>query len=45
LAYAIMIDSLIVAYIQYMVIRIDLQEMLSQDLKSLCSKTTTVLLE
>jgi len=45
LAYAIMLDSLTVAYVKYMVMPIDLQKVLSQDLKSLCSKCTTVLLE
>jgi len=43
LAYA-MLDSLIVAYVQYMVMLTDLQEVLSQDLTSLCSRCTTVLL-
>jgi len=39
LAYTIILDSLIVAYVQYMVMLIDLQKVLSQqDLKSLCSK-------
>jgi len=45
LACAIMLDSLIVPYVQYMVMLTDLQEVLSQDLTSLCSKCTTVLLE
>jgi len=45
LAYAIMLDSLIVAYVQYVVMLPDLQRVLRQDLKSLCSKCTTVVLE
>jgi len=43
LAYAIMLDSLIVAYVQYMVMLTDLQKVLSQDLTSSCSRCTTVL--
>jgi len=40
-----MLDSLIVAYIQYVIMLIDLQKVLSQDLKYSCSKSTTVLSE
>jgi len=43
LTYAIMLDSLIVAYVKVMIILTELKEVLSQELKCLCSKTTTVL--
>jgi len=45
LTYAIMLDSLILACMQFVRMLIELQKMLSQELKCLCSKTTTVLLE
>jgi len=38
-----MLDPLIVVYVQYVIMLIELQEVLSQDLKSMCSKSTTVL--
>jgi len=40
-----MLDFLIAAYIQFLTMLIELQKMLSQEIKFLCSKTTTVLLE
>ena len=43
LTYAIMLDSLILAYVQ--LVMTELQKVLSQDLNCLCSKNTTVLLE
>ena len=45
LTYVIKLDLLIVAYIQFSIMLIELQKVLSQELKCLCSKTTTVLLE
>jgi len=42
LTYAIMSDALILAYVQ--LVMTELQKVLSQDLKCLCSKITTVLL-
>jgi hypothetical protein len=45
LTYGIMLDLLIVAYIQFVIMPIELDKVLSQELKCLCSKTTTVLLE
>ena len=43
LTYAAMSDS--VAYVQFVLTLIELNEVLSQELKCWCSKTTTVLLE
>jgi hypothetical protein len=43
--YAVMLDSFTVAYVQYMIMLTELQKVLSQELKYLCSKTTTVLSE
>ena len=43
--YAIMLDSLILAYVQFMTMLIKLQKALSQEVKHLSSKTTTVLSE
>jgi len=45
LKYAIMLDSLIVAHVKSMIIVLELKEVLSQELKCLFSKTTTVLSE
>jgi len=42
LTFAIMLDSLIVAYVKFVIILTELKEVLSQELKCLCSKTTTV---
>jgi len=40
-----MLDSLIAAYMQFVIMLTELQEVLSQELQFLCSKTTTVLSE
>ena len=40
-----MLGTLILAYAEFMIMLIELNEVLSQELKSLCSKTTTVLME
>jgi len=47
LTYARMLDSLVVAYLQFVIMLIELEEVLSQKLKCVCvcSKTTTVLSE
>jgi len=45
LTYAIMLDSLILVHVQFVIMLIELKKVLSQELKCLCSKTTTVLLE
>jgi len=42
LMYAVMLDSLIAAYIQFLIILIELKKVLSQKLKCLCSKSTTL---
>jgi len=43
--YAVMLDSPVVAYIQFMIMLIELQKVLSHELKCLCSKTIPVQLE
>jgi len=43
--YAIMFGTLALAYIQFMIMLIESQKMLSPELKCLYSKTTTVLSE
>ena len=43
LPYAVMLDLLIAAYILHEIMLIELWKVLSQELKCLCSKTTTVL--
>jgi hypothetical protein len=40
-----MLDSLIEAYVQFMVLQMELQKVLNQELRCLCSKNTTVLSE
>ena len=45
LTYVIMFDSLILVHVQFMIMLIELKKVLVQELKCLCSKTTTVLLE
>jgi len=45
LTYGITLDSLIVAYILYVIVLIHIEKVLCQDLKCLCSKSTMVLLE
>jgi len=39
---AIMLDSLILEYIQFMIMLTELQKMLSRELKCLCNKTTVL---
>jgi len=41
--YAIILDLLIVVYVQFVMMLIELQKVLSQELKCMCSKTTLVL--
>jgi len=43
--YVITLDSLIVAYVQCVIMLMGLKKVLNQELKCLCGKTTTVLLE
>jgi len=43
LTYTIMLDALIIAYAQFMTMLTELQKVLSQELKCLCSKATIVL--
>jgi len=45
LTYGIVLDLLILACMQFVIMLIELQKVLSQELKCLCSKTTTVLSE
>ena len=45
LTFDVMLDSLVLTYVQFMIMLAELQEVLSQELKCLCSKTTTVLSE
>ena len=45
LTYAIRLASLIIAYVQFVIMLIELKKVLSQELKFLCSKTITVLWE
>jgi hypothetical protein len=45
LVYAMMLDSRIVTCVKFMIILTELKEVLSQEIKCLCSKTTTVLSE
>jgi hypothetical protein len=40
-----MLDLFTVVYVQFLIMLRELQKVLSQELKCLCSKTTTVLLE
>jgi hypothetical protein len=44
ISYAIMLDLFIVAFIQFVIMLLESQEVLSQEVKCLYSKTTTVLL-
>jgi len=43
--YAVMLDLLVVAYVQCMIMLMGLKTVLNQELKCLCGKTTTVLSE
>ena len=45
LKYTRMLGSLIVVYVKFLIMLIELQKVLSQVLKCLCSKTTAILLE
>jgi len=45
LTYAVMLDSPILSYIQFVIMLIELRKVLNQELKCSCSKTTTVLSE
>ena len=45
LTHAMTLDLLIVAYVQFVILLTELKKVLSQELKCLCSQTTTVLLE
>ena len=45
LTHAVMFDSLIVAYVQFVIMLIKLQKVLNQELQHLYSKATTMLLE
>jgi len=40
-----MLESLLLEYVQFMIMLTELQKVLSQELKCLCDKTTTVLSE
>jgi len=42
---AVMLESLILAHVQFVIMLMELNKVLGQELKCLCSKTTTVLLE
>jgi len=42
---AVMLDSLIVAYLQFVIVVTELKKVLSQEVKCLCSEITTVLSE
>ena len=42
---AIMLDMFIVAFIQFVIMLLESQEVLNQEVKCLCSKTAAVLLE
>jgi len=43
--YAFMLDMFIVAFIQFVIMLLESQEVLNQEVKCLCSKTAAVLLE
>jgi hypothetical protein len=43
LTYAVMLDTLILVYPQFLIMLIELQKVLSQELSCFCSKATTVL--
>lgn len=45
LTYAVMFDSLTVAYVQFLIMLPELQNVLSHELKYLCNKTATNLLQ
>ena len=43
LTYTVMLDTLILAYPQFLIMLVELQKVLSQELSCFCNKTTTVL--
>jgi len=43
LTYAVMLDTSIVVYVQFRIMPIELKKMTGQEVKCLCSMTTTVL--
>jgi len=45
LTYVMKLDLLIAEHLQFVIMPTELRKVLSQELKCLCSKTTTVLLE
>jgi hypothetical protein len=45
LTYPIMLGTLILAHVEFVIMLIELNTVVSQELKCLCSKTTTVLSE
>jgi len=45
LTYAVMFDSLTVAYVQFLIMLTELHNVLSYELKRLCNKTATKLLQ
>ena len=45
MTYAIMLDWLIAAYVQFVIMLMEFEKVLSQGQKCFCSKTTTVLSE
>jgi len=45
LTYAVMLNSLLVVYVQFVIVLIEVYKVLSQELKCLCRKTATILLE
>ena len=44
-SYAIMLDLFLIAFIQFVIMLLESQEVLNEEVKCLCSKTTAVLLE
>jgi len=45
MTYGIVLDLLILAYVQFVIMLIELQKLLGWELKCLCGKTTTILSE
>jgi hypothetical protein len=45
LTYGLMLDSLILAFLQFVIMMIELPKVLKQELKCLCSKTAIVISE
>jgi len=42
---SVMLNSLLVVYVQFVIVLIEVKKVLIRELKCLCGKTTTVLLE